>query len=476
MQKISNRPCILSPSSKDVDFLGWHLKSLAGKEIPIGQSLFDNHQHSVSLKYPASKLGGRKKKKIGASDSLLSKASKDSLLSSSHCSSWPSKEDTSRCFSKPGSGHSASSPELKLLKVPSGKTHRKRVPKPCVPIRAYADPVAEQNWADSIFDDLPRAPVRVPVRPAARLTNQWVTPDPNEAEQTVPAWSVRQRVSSAAPRRTASIESGPSSVSGGCNRDDDRINSRERQITDFDALNRRSSKGRTATKPERSQGSHSHSEIADLAHRWVYPLSTVQESSKYFLQYAVLPDYKTDGDILKHGILGVAEMEKLVSKLGEVLSLDESAATTTEILGIMDSNNDGAVDFEEFTAWYHERTFMEYMNLSKSEIEVRRVGAELGLCPTDMDFYKKQFDTFDTDGSGHIDLPEFREIMHVVMKVKPPLRIPESRIVHFWRECDVNGDKNVDLKEFVTFYINHFDPNASDPMEDFYKGIRRSVM
>merc|ERR1719502_2461624 len=96
---------------------------------------------------------------------------------------------------------------------------------------------------------------------------------------------------------------------------------------------------------------------------------------------------------------------------------EDFALTPKDIMGVIDKNMDGTVDFHEFTLWYHERAFLEYVNLSKSEIHVRRIGQRLGISVADMDFYKMQFDKYDVDHSGYIDIHEFSDLMHSLMKV-----------------------------------------------------------
>jgi len=215
--------------------------------------------------------------------------------------------------------------------------------------------------------------------------------------------------------------------------------------------------------------------IADLAHRWDIPLSTVVESAKLFREYAAIPPDCDSHDMLKDGILNTAAMMALVCKLANKVTSKELKVRPDYIMGVIDKNKDGSIDFQEFTSWYNDRSFEEYMNLSEEEIEVRKIGKRLGVSAADMDFYKTQYDKYDADGSGLIDFDEFRELLYTLMKVPRSLGIPESRINHFWNEADLDGSGEVDLEEFVVFYKKYFDPGATHPMDDFYKGVRRSV-
>jgi Ca2+-binding EF-hand superfamily protein len=217
-------------------------------------------------------------------------------------------------------------------------------------------------------------------------------------------------------------------------------------------------------------------DLADLAHKFRLPLSTVRESSELFRQYAKLPGLTKDEDMLRDGILFRDGMMQLVSNLSAKESNHELVVSPNEIMGVVDRNWDGTVCFHEFATWYHERGFEEYMNLTKDEIELRRIGHRLGIVPADIEFYKKEFDKFDVDSSGFIDYPEFKELMHILMKVSKGLKLPESRLKHFWHEADKNNDGTVCLEEFVKFYTKHFgaDPEE-DPVEDYYRSIRRPI-
>lgn len=227
--------------------------------------------------------------------------------------------------------------------------------------------------------------------------------------------------------------------------------------------------------PEVRKKSKAPAEVADLAHKWHYPLATVKEAAAYFRKHATLPGLEEDEDILRDGTLSKEEMIVLVEGLSCIAGPedDDRAAMADMIMGHIDRNGDGSVDFHEFAEWYHDRGFEEYMNLDKREIELRRAGEKLGLNVAEMEHYKKEFERFDTDGSGEIELDEFRELLNVLLKVPANgEKIPESRVQSFWRICDLDGNGSLDLVEFVTFWLKHFEPGGSNPLEDFYQGTR----
>jgi len=214
--------------------------------------------------------------------------------------------------------------------------------------------------------------------------------------------------------------------------------------------------------------------LGDLAYRWSIPLDTLRESSQLFSRHAELADSDESSDILKHGRLYADGMMELVRNLPGTCNLKElPPEAKQDMLRAADTNADGVVDFHEFATWYHSRAFLVYMNLPEDDMRLRDIAQRLCLPVSEMDLYKSMYDKFDTDGSGYIDLDEFRELMHVLTKSPPDYRIPESRIKMFWHDCDTDSNGKVDLEEFASFYVKHFSSNANDPAENYYKGIRR---
>lgn len=254
------------------------------------------------------------------------------------------------------------------------------------------------------------------------------------------------------------------------------------EIPDDVSLSRRASKQRATLSLARPNGlsvlGKSHkgpTDVAALAHMWNLPLDTVTEASVLFIQFATLQGYTEKQDALRDGFLDSQAMARIVATLEENTGMDEFSATPGEIMGLMAdvTTSDTKVDFQEFTCWYNERAFTEYVNLSKSELEVRRVGTRLGITAGDMDQYKANFDKFDTNKSGQIDPHEFAELLQILMKIPKGHSLPQTRIDHFWKECDLTCNGTVDLFEFVTFYVKHFDIHSEHPMEDYYSSFRR---
>lgn len=198
---------------------------------------------------------------------------------------------------------------------------------------------------------------------------------------------------------------------------------------------------------------------------------TVKANAEIFCRFATLPGLDENEDILWDGVLDEDAMIALVCALTGVASVDELTPEMQQVMAISERVGKHT-DFCEFTSWYCNRAFLEYVNLTKGQLEVREIGHRLGLTPAEIDHYKALYDKYDINGSGGIDLHEFKELLHICMKCPKTLRMPDSRIMHFWAECDADGSGIVDLKEFITFYKKYFDVDAEDPEEDFYRGVR----
>jgi len=362
---------------------------------------------------------------------------------------------------------------------------------------SIANDQLEKDWAKSIFRALPS--VGSPRAPISPLAKSGMVASASAPELTLPAIHTIEKAAKPpkANRRAVSIESNVSATPEA--QDTQLARETANDSTCSKAGEHRApadtaTRSTTSTSPVRlkapallrkrckskiiGEDGKPHvkpPDLADLAHKWRMPLVTITESAELFCRYASLPGKDEDEHLLREGGLKVDAMMKLVCILADKASVDQLPVSPEDIMGILDKDSDGCVDFHEFACWYHERGFEEYINLTRDEILVRRVGHKLGISAADMDFYKLQFDKYDTDGSGSIELNEFRELMHVLMKVPKGLRVPESRILHFWREADWDGSGEVDLEEFVTFYMKHFDSSVIEsPIIDYYKGIRRT--
>jgi len=451
---LANKPALLSPSSRDVNFQCWHGNRIqihrpaaGGRQPARGPGLSDHlNKHSTTMLRPIRSTTVKRTLPMGTAEMKTTMTTLPPIYASSP--SFGSR-------TLPPGGWQQGSPSHRAAPVVNRRL--------------------EKQWTKSVFQSLPRVAIhRSPLsNNLAKLTLAASAPELILQSQAVDQPDVPSRVPSKVKlTRISSIESGASYLS----KTSEFLYEKQKAAADFIMPNRGRSKSGSDTSPRKgSKNRHGPPSLADVAHRWGLPLTTVTGSSKLFKEYASLPGLLEEEDVLRDGVIDSETMLTLVSKFAELASINANGTkhSPEEILGIIDKNNDGSIDFEEFTAWYREREFLEYMNLTKEEIEVRRVGQEMGVAICDMEYYKQMYDKFDTNGSGLIDYDEFGDLLKSLMKVDPTIGLPETRIAHFWQEADVDGSGEVDLQEFVSFYIKHFNPGADDPLEDFYEGIRR---
>jgi len=218
--------------------------------------------------------------------------------------------------------------------------------------------------------------------------------------------------------------------------------------------------------------------LATLALRWKIPLDTVKASSELFKEHAVMPSKKRATKdvfcILKEGVLHVDELKMVLCDMTECESLDELPEhAVQQMLQTTTQTSDGSLDFEAFATWYHQRSFCEHCCLSKRERKGRDVAHQLGMPVAEAEHCKKLFDKFDVDGNGHLSYPEFRDFVnsligHRSADSRKQHDLPESRVQHFWKLCDLNGNGSVEFQEFAIFYKQHFDTDSFDPGETFY--------
>ena len=71
----------------------------------------------------------------------------------------------------------------------------------------------------------------------------------------------------------------------------------------------------------------------------------------------------TANSITRSGVLCNDAMLKIVCKLTGVARVQDLTTEIKRVMDVADSNTDGVVDFHEFVIWYHNRAFLECMNL-----------------------------------------------------------------------------------------------------------------
>merc|ERR1712039_359317 len=119
---------------------------------------------------------------------------------------------------------------------------------------------------------------------------------------------------------------------------------------------------------------------------------------------------------------------------------------------------------------------MGYLLLSVEQRTLRTIARGFEKPVPEVEMIKQQFDSFDNNGSGSIEYPEFAQLMNILIGVKGEDKVPDSRVKSFWRELDIDGSGEVEFCEFIPWYLGYFDttgsPSGTTPLELYYRNIR----
>merc|ERR1719188_639296 len=108
------------------------------------------------------------------------------------------------------------------------------------------------------------------------------------------------------------------------------------------------------------------------------------------------------------------EFEQAVVRMLELKLRDPEEASerskhlTTWSWWDADSDQSGSITFPEFLKWYQSNGFHEELLLNENEREMRSLAKQFEITPNEVEHIKLCFDTYDTDGSGEVDINEFR--------------------------------------------------------------------
>jgi len=200
----------------------------------------------------------------------------------------------------------------------------------------------------------------------------------------------------------------------------------------------------------------------------------VSQAHDLFSQYAEPQDLGfSSHDALVEGKLGHDSFRKILCNLTEINVPEELPKSLLHgVFGATSKNIDEEIDFTEFLLWFSRHGFSEMILCSKKQREIRELARKHGLTVPEIDVYKKAFDSFDGDGSGHIEIGEFEHLLHQLMKLPVHTQIPPKRLRQFWAETDIDQSGSICFEEFVVFYRKYFGRNSHEPAEAFYRSIR----
>lgn len=235
--------------------------------------------------------------------------------------------------------------------------------------------------------------------------------------------------------------------------------------TTVSAANPAGSSGHTAVKDEKPQDRELTTfEAHDIAAKFNLPPGQVTQAWKLFKRY----------DVQQRGLVSRHDFQLLMRN-----TLREHYPNARDVpreLFRRTTLNEKDVTFTEFLVWITETSFSEYTLLTPQQRQIRSIARVYETPVPEVEAIKKQFDRFDTDGSGMIDYREFADLVSVLLGVTDPNAMPESRLKAFWRELDEDCSGTVDFSEFIPWYLGYFHSTGDDPsetpLEHFYRSIR----
>lgn len=131
-----------------------------------------------------------------------------------------------------------------------------------------------------------------------------------------------------------------------------------------------------------------------------------------------------------------------------------------------------AVTFNDFLTWITQNAFTEDLLLSDNERFVRRIARRFKCPLLEVEKVKGHFDSFDTDGSGHIEEEEFNKLLCKLLNLPNADALPQSRVKSFWRELDDDSSGIVEFHEFIPWYLGYFGGGGASPLVNFYRRVR----
>jgi len=171
-------------------------------------------------------------------------------------------------------------------------------------------------------------------------------------------------------------------------------------------------------------------------------------------------------DVNGNGTLDYDEFEKLVARLvGGDASQKQVRKICREKWGAVANQRTSMINFLEFLQWYAKLTFTERSNRTDELATQHGVSLEV------VEQVKLAFDQVDSDGSGKIELNEFKRLLSYVMRIPADIELPKSRVAALWMDLDRSGDGQVTFDEFLPWWLKRKDSFL--PYENFYAGIRR---
>ncbi|CAJ1343455.1 unnamed protein product [Effrenium voratum] len=208
------------------------------------------------------------------------------------------------------------------------------------------------------------------------------------------------------------------------------------------------------------------------------PLEVVKQAAECYKNHVVDLEPRDRPDLWR---LKQSDFQKVLCELCSVKDVSELPSSfVSKAFHLADMTRSNDLDLQEFVTWYATFSFSEELLLGKSTKSIRDVARRLGINLLDIERYKRVFDSFDQDKSGVIEMPEFRMMLHRLLKVPNGHHLPVSQVKSFWNMADSDGNGKIDFPEFCEFYLRVFSrPGEDFQLSDMYSirkvSVKRSV-
>ncbi|ORY39815.1 EF-hand [Rhizoclosmatium globosum] len=150
--------------------------------------------------------------------------------------------------------------------------------------------------------------------------------------------------------------------------------------------------------------------------------------------------YDNDGS----GSISISEFKNLCYDMGYFLT-DQELALDVKLL---DMDGNGTLGYDEFIKWWRKDDRFKSLQLSEGDID-------------QLNRYLTHFKRFDKDGSGIIDIREFKSLYVDLVKKK----MAKKSLMATLQELDVNKDGKVSFNEYVNWAIANCGTASARPSQ-----------
>jgi Ca2+-binding EF-hand superfamily protein len=200
-----------------------------------------------------------------------------------------------------------------------------------------------------------------------------------------------------------------------------------------------------------------------LAQTIYISLPDLRSAYPVFKEHCLLRD--NNQSALRDGLLGREELGDILGQIAGVHC--KTMADIREVMvqrmvdrAFQEAEREGYdfLDFRQFVVWLSQHSFDELLQNSEDideRLENRILAEKFDMYVLDIENYRRQFKTYDLDGSGDIDRAEFSNLMYSMTKLKPG-SISTSRMQDWWRAADTDGSGQINFLEFCIFHQKFF--------------------